>query len=432
MNFSLLHPREQIAETMSRVYAYGMTTTSGGNISVREDDGSVWITPAAVDKEGLKPEDVVRISPTGTTEGLHRPSSESPFHLQIYEARPDLGAILHAHPPALVSFSIVRLVPDTRVISQASHVCGSVGYARYELPGTRELGDRIAAIFADGYDTVVMENHGTVVGGATLAEAFQKFETLEFAARTVMEARILGEVKYLSNDQLALFDKARNNLPELSSHEPSSPEKSLRGQLIDVVRRAYRQRLIVSTYGTFSVRTDDGGLLITPTGADRAYLDRKDLVYVRGGKREPAYDRRALLPSRAVRLHERIYKEHPEINSIILAQSPSAMAYAVTGTKLDTRTIPESYVLLRDIPIVPFGDQFRDGAEISKLLAADAPILLLENDSILVTGSSLFETFDRLEVCEFSARSLTQSRSLGDMVPMGDEQIDAIKKKFLE
>lgn len=431
MNFSLLHPREQIAETMSRVYAYGMTTTSGGNISVREADGSVWITPAAVDKEGLKPADVVCIRPDGETEGLHRPSSENPFHLRIYEARPDLGAILHAHPPALVSFSIVRLVPDTRVISQASHICGSVGYARYELPGTRELGDRIAEIFADGYDTVVMENHGTVVGGKTLADAFQKFETLEFAARTVMEARVLGEVKYLTNDQLSVFDKARNNLPELSSHEPDSSEKSLRGQLIDIVRRAYRQRLIISTYGTFSVRTGDGGFLITPTGADRAHLDRGDLVYVRVGKREPPRDRRGLRPSRAVRLHERIYNEHPGINSIILAQSPSAMAYAVTGTKLDTRTIPESYVMLRDIPIVPFGDQFRDGAEISKLLAPDTPILLLENDSILVTGRSLFETFDRLEVCEFSARSLTQSRSLGDMVPMGDDQIDAIKKKFL-
>ena len=430
MNFGLLHPREQIAETMRRVYAYGMTTTSGGNISVRDDDGAVWITPAAVDKGTLAPGDVVCIRPNGSTEGLHKPSSEHPFHSEIYRARPDIGAILHAHPSALVSFSIVRRVPDTRVISQASHVCGSVGYARYELPGTRELGEHIASIFADGYDTVVMENHGTVVGGTDLADAFQKFETLEFSARTIMEARILGEVRYLSNDELRLFERARNRLPELSGHTPSGDERALRGQIIDIIHRAYRQRLIVSTYGTFSARTADGGFLISPTGTDRYYLDRDDLIYVRDGKREPALNNRGLAPSRAVRLHERIYREHPEIQSIIGAQSPFAMAYAVTGTDLDTRTIPESYVMLREIPIVPFGDQFRDGKEISNLLAPDTPILLLQNDSMLVTGDSIFETFDRLEVCEFSARSLTESRSLGDMVPIGDEQIDAIKKKF--
>ena len=204
----------------------------------------------------------------------------------------------------------------------------------------------------------------------------------------------------------------------------------MRGELIDVVRRAYRQRLIVSTYGTFSARTSDGGFVITPTGADRYGLDRDDLIYVRGGKREPVINSRGLQPSRAVRLHERIYAEHPEIKCIIGAQSPSAMAYAVTGAELDTRTIPESYVMLREIPIIPFGDQFREGREISARLRPDTPILLLQNDSVLVTGGSIFETFDRLEVCEYSARSLTESRSLGDVVPMGDEQIDAIKKKF--
>ncbi len=430
MDYKLLHPREQVAETMRRVYSYGMTTTSGGNISVRDADGSTWITPAAVDKGTLSDKDIVCIRSDGSVEGMHAPSSEHPFHAEIYRSRPDLGAILHAHPPALVAFSIVRRVPDTRVISQASHVCGSVGYARYELPGSQELGRRIAAIFADGYDTVVMENHGTVVGGKTLAEAFQKFETLEFSARTIMEARILGEVRYLKHDELSLFQKARNRLPELSDHQADSNEKAVRGRLLDIVHRAYRQRLIVSTYGTFSARTGDGGFIITPTGIDRYLLDRDDLIYVRGGKREPAVNNRGLQASRAVRLHERIYQEHPEIESIIGAQSPFAMAYAVTGTKLDTRTIPESYVMLRDIPIVPFGDQFREGKEISEALAADTPILLLENDSVLVTGGSIFETFDRLEVCEFSARALTESRSIGDMVPMGDQEIDAIKKKF--
>ena len=100
---SFLHPRDEILQTMERIYRYRMTTTSGGNISIREDNGDVWITPARVDKGGLRREDIVLVHPDGSTEGPHRPSSELPFHLEIYRVRPDLRGIVHAHPVALVA-----------------------------------------------------------------------------------------------------------------------------------------------------------------------------------------------------------------------------------------------------------------------------------------------------------------------------------------
>ena len=93
----LIHPRDAIMHAMGRVYRYRMTTTSGGNISTRDEDGTTWITPAGVDKGGLTREDIVRVRPDGATEGRHRPSSELPFHRAIYAARPDLRAIVHAH-----------------------------------------------------------------------------------------------------------------------------------------------------------------------------------------------------------------------------------------------------------------------------------------------------------------------------------------------
>ena len=86
----LTHPRDEIVRTMERIYRYRMTTTSGGNLSIRDDDGSVWITPARVDKGGLRREDVVHVRPDGSVEGPHRPSSEFPFHRAIYDSRPDL------------------------------------------------------------------------------------------------------------------------------------------------------------------------------------------------------------------------------------------------------------------------------------------------------------------------------------------------------
>ena len=422
-----LHPTEQISTIITRIYNYGMTTTSGGNISLLDEEGNIWITPAGVDKGNLRFQDIVCITNDGNIEGFHQPSSEFPFHKAIYDNRPDINAIIHAHPPALVAFSIVRKIPDTNIIPQAKHVCGSVGYAKYELPGSDKLGKSIASSFLDGYDVVIMENHGVVVGGIDLAEAFQKFETLEFCARSTIEASAVGNVKSLDDEQINLFYNRKSDLPEFVRVNTTSRELKLRGDLFRMVKRAYRQRLIISTYGTFSVRMDDNDFLITPYGKDRYYITREDIVLIKEGKRE-----RGKVPSRSSLLHYRIYRDHPEINSIMTAQSPFVMAYCVTGQAFDTRTIPESYIMLRDIPLVPFGDQFKEGEEINAMIGKDMPIVLLENDSILVTGSSLLETFDRLEVAEFTARSLTRSRPLGNMVAITDKEVNELRKKFID
>src|SRR5438067_870566 len=115
MRFSMLHPRDQIVATMERIYGHDMTTTSGGNVSLRDENGDIWITPARVDKGALRRQDIVRISADGARDGLHPPSSEWPFHLSVYKARPDVGAVIHAHPGALVSFSICGQAPNTRL-----------------------------------------------------------------------------------------------------------------------------------------------------------------------------------------------------------------------------------------------------------------------------------------------------------------------------
>src|SRR3954466_3432201 len=100
---SFLHPRDEILQAIQRIYRYRMTTTSGGNLSIREENGDIWITPARVDKGSLRREDIVLVRADGTQEGRHRPSVEFPFHKAIYQARPDLRAIVHAHPVALVA-----------------------------------------------------------------------------------------------------------------------------------------------------------------------------------------------------------------------------------------------------------------------------------------------------------------------------------------
>ena len=184
-----LHPRDEILQAIGRIYTYRMTTTSGGNLSIREANGDVWITPARVDKGSLGRADIVLVRADGKVEGKHPPSSELPLHQAIYKARPEVRGIVHAHPVALVAFSLAHQVPDTRLFHQAWHVCGQPGFAPYALPGTVALGESVAGAFAKGHDCVILENHGVVTAGESLQQAFRRFETFEFTGKTIIKAR---------------------------------------------------------------------------------------------------------------------------------------------------------------------------------------------------------------------------------------------------
>ena len=183
---------------------------------------------------------------------------------------------------------------------------------------------------------------------------------------------------------------------------------------------------MISSYGTVSVRWRGNDFLITPTNVSRWTIDNDDVVQIRDGKREPGK-----IPSRATWLHQEIYKRFPHVNSIILTQTPFLMAYSVTGEKLDVRTIPESWIFLQDIPNVPFGSHFAGENAILDLLSEKTPAVIINNDSVLVTGDNLLGTFDKLEVAEFSAKSLTMGASLGKLIPINDDQVEELRKKFL-
>jgi L-fuculose-phosphate aldolase len=423
----IIHPAERLVQAMARIYQYRMTTTSGGNLSIRDSDGSIWITPARVDKGALRVEDIVRVFPDGRTEGRHRPSSEFPFHQQIYAARPDLGAIVHAHPVALVAFSICGLAPDTKLFTKAHSVCGDVGFAPYALPGSQLLGERIATVFGHGHDCVMLENHGVVVGGLDFADAFRRFETLEFVAKTVVKARALGEVRYLTAEQLAVGDKPAPELEEFDPGPATSEERALRRELCDFIRRGYHQRLLTSNAGSFSVRLDENSFLISTKLVDRATIQPDQLTLIRDGRRV-----RGSHPSHAWRLHRLIYQKHPGIRAIVNATPVNATAFSASASRLDTRTIPESYIFLRDVAVLPFAWVYDAPEKIAETMTPEFPIALVENDCALVLGTTILDAFDRLEVLESTAEAVILSRSLGEVQPMGDEVIDELIEAFLK
>ena len=424
MKFDLLHPADQLVMIMERIYGYGLTTTSGGNLSIHDDNGDIWITPSGIDKGSLTRKDIIRVAPDGTIEGPHKPSIELPFHQSVYKHRPDVKAVLHAHPPALVSFSIARKIPDTSLIPNAHQICGKVGMATYAIPGSRELGKNISAVLAEGIDTVLLENHGIVIVGEDLFQAFMRFETLDFCARLEIKSRQIGEPRSLTQQQLALVKKKQQL--SISSFVPkghSSQEREGRRQMCELIHRAYDQQLFTSTQGTFSQRLTDESFLITPYMVDRKYIEASDIVRIDRGWCE-----QGKTPSRSVLLHQKIYERQPEIHSVIIAHPPNIMAFGISDHPFDSRTIPESYIMLRTVPLLPFGTIFLEPEKVADTLSPKAPLAMIANDCLIASGTSLLQAFDRLEVAEFSAKALIDTKDIGGLVPISDDEILALNK----
>ena len=422
-----MHPAEQITLIIGMIYRSGMTTTSGGNLSILDDNGDIWITPAGIDKGSLTPADIMCVKADGTIVGPHKPSSEYPFHRALYKIHPELHSVIHAHPPGLVTFSITHKIPDTSILPQALGVCGPVGFAPYALPGSELLGEKIAGEFRKNpdYKAVIMENHGVVLMGEDIADAYQRFETLELCARTILNADTLGTPRYLTPKQIQHHTQAvHNSFQHFVNVEHPSDERAIRTEICEIVRRACRQGLMSSSYGTASVRWRGDDFLITPANVQRWDIEPGDIVQVKDGMIEAGKT-----ASRSVALHYEIYKRNPRINSIILTQTPSLMGYCCTEEKFDVRTIPESWIFLQDVPKFPFGSQYDNLNTLAEEFKS-RPCVMLENDSVVVTGDRLINTFDRLEVADFSARSLIMAAPMGKLNPITDSEIDELRVAF--
>lgn len=426
MNFHLLHPADQICMMMERIYAFGMTTTSGGNLSIKDSDGDIWITPGSIDKGTLTREDIMQVKPDGTVIGPHKPSVELPFHKMVYEKRPDLKAVLHAHPPALVAYSALDKRPQTEMIASVNNICNNVQTAGYALPGSKKLGNLIAQKFEDGSDIVMMASHGVVVGAQNLFDAFMKFETLDYCARIEINAAPLGKPRILTPEELNLY--YMRSFPQLGDYYPGeygSAERYYRSVMCKFIRRAYNQQLFTSTQGTFSRRLPDGSFIITPYNKDRMYLEPEDIVNIRNGRKEQGKN-----PSRAVKMHQAIYEKHPDINAVAIAHPPNIMAFAVTGAEFDARLIPESYIMLKQVQRLPYGSNLLEHNQVVDTISMKNPVEIIDNDCVVIAGSGLLNVFDRLEVLEYSAKSVLAAKQLGEPDTITPEEVKEIEAAF--
>ena len=426
MNIQYIHPADQIVMFMQRGYDKKLTSMSGGNLSIRDNEGNIWITPASIDKGSLTRKDIICVRPNGDCEGPHAPSSELPFHRSVYKLRPDLNAVLHAHPPALVAFSVVRRLPELNLTPTVRYMCKNIKMAAYAIPGSQALSAEVGKVFEQGCNIALLENHGVCVGAADMLTAFQQFETLNYAAELEALATRLGEIRPLS--ETARQMSKTNVCSELRNVSPqpcSSEELAARRDLIALIRRSYRMGLFTAAQGTYSSRLSNGSFITTPLHADPAYLEADDLVRIQDGAKEPGKT-----PDADVLLHQKIYDKNPKIGAIAFAQPVHSMVFAVTDMPFDTRTIPESYILLRDVKRIPFEAAYQNLDDVAAEFDNAHPVLLIENKSVIVTGASMLQVFDRLEVMEMTAASILKAQSLGTIAHIPSGEIAALKTAF--
>jgi L-fuculose-phosphate aldolase len=214
-------------------------------------------------------------------------------------------------------------------------------------------------------------------------------------------------------------------VPEFERGPPSSNEKELRRSVSEFVRRAYRQRLFISTQGSFSARVARSSFLITPRGVDRGAVEAEQLALVEDGRAEAGST-----PSRAARMHAAIYDRHPEIGSIVNAYPVNATAFGVCGSQVDTRTIPESLVVVRRPAVAGFVAQFADPESLADVVSQQRPVVILENNGVLVTGQNVLEAYDRLEVLESTAEALINARAIGTLAPLSEDVIRELEEFF--
>jgi len=411
MDFEMLHPADRIVMLMNRIYYHDMTTALGVNLSVRDAEGTVWISPGGVDKGNLRSEDIMRIKADGSIEGMHRPSAEYPFHLAIYKKRPDIRAVLHAHPPTLIAGSLMNRIPDRSLLSCVKAPIKAISTVSYEIPGSSALGDRISEEFARGADAVILERHGVVIGAPTLFRAFESFEALYMCSQIQRNVKAIGAtVNEIAGDVKKAEDPGFCELKEFKPGMRSSEELRVRRELCEFIRRAYEKRFFISGQGVFSCRLPDGSVMITPKAKDRCHLSPEDLVLIMNGRREMGKE-----PDPSLALHLSVYANDPSLKSVIEASPAYSMAFAVTEKKIDLRLLPETYIALRDVRKY---SSLSDVNEIALGVTAKTPVAMIENQCVLAAGTSLLKAFDQLEMMENSAKILTDALIFGE-APLG-------------
>jgi L-fuculose-phosphate aldolase len=193
--------KEQICDIGRRIYNRGFVSANAGNITCRLSDGEVLCTPTMISKGFMRPDDLCVIDMEGNQlAGRKKRSSEALMHLEILKSRPDVQGVVHCHPPHATAFAVVREPIPQAVMPEVEVFLGEVPITKYETPGGKKFAETVLP-FVQKTNVMILANHGAVSYGPTIEQAYWLTELLDSYCRTLILARQLGPLQYLSIDQ---------------------------------------------------------------------------------------------------------------------------------------------------------------------------------------------------------------------------------------
>jgi L-fuculose-phosphate aldolase len=268
--------RAEIVEAGRRLYARAYIASNDGNISARLDDQRLITTPKSVSKGFMTPDMMVIVDYEGhKIAGERDPSTELPMHLEIYRNRPDVNAVVHAHPPLATGFAVAGIPLTRAVLAEVITTLGSIPIAEYGTPSTDELPSAVRK-YIKAHDGMLLANHGAVTCGPTVMGAYYKMETIEHFAKISLVARLLGRENLISKDEVERLQGLRGfyGIPSPAPlcadpnegggdqvlcqvlEAPDSPDRLVPG-VSDVLRQASRDGEIRLTYGELTALIAD-------------------------------------------------------------------------------------------------------------------------------------------------------------------------------
>jgi len=202
--------RRDIIEVGRRLYDRGYVASNDGNISIRLDEQRILTTPTGVSKGFMTP-DMLVVTDAGGKKlaGERSASSELKMHLAVYQLRPDVNAVVHAHPPLATAFAVAGIPLDRAVLAEVICTLGSIPIADYATPSTADLPAAISK-YAKAHDGILMSNHGALTSGADVMGAYYKMETIEHFAQISLVARLLGGERMLSREEVTRLQGLRD------------------------------------------------------------------------------------------------------------------------------------------------------------------------------------------------------------------------------
>ncbi len=198
--------RSFVCEIGRRLHSRGLVAGADGNITVRLPRGRLLATPSGVSKGFMRPDQIVLTDLEGKAVGGGNPSSEILLHLAVYRKRADVGAVVHAHPPSAVAMTVAGASLEQCIMPEVLVYMGTIPTTRYATPSSPE-GAQVIEGLIEKHDALLLDRHGAVTVGPDLEAAWQRMEKLEHFAQVVVAARQLGQVRTLSDEELARLER---------------------------------------------------------------------------------------------------------------------------------------------------------------------------------------------------------------------------------